>query len=78
MSRRPELDRFCKVFDDHGGLPITDDDLAASALSDLVLDMGFDPIWATSVLVSAIAKVNKTFDRDPAKEIARAMNSHVG
>lgn len=36
------LDRFCRVFEDHGGLPITDDDLAASAVRDLVLDMGHD------------------------------------
>lgn len=58
---RAEYDRFMKVITDNGGLPITNDELAAKALKDAVLDMGFDPIWATKILLSALDLVNAEF-----------------
>lgn len=61
---RPEFDRFSKIIAEHGGLPIDNDQLAASAVKDLVLDMGFDPYWASRILLSALDMVGQEFDLD--------------
>lgn len=61
-----EYDRFSKVIADHAGLPIDDDNLAASTVRDLVLDMGYDPYWAAKVLLSALELVGQTFELDSA------------
>ncbi|WP_227272004.1 hypothetical protein [Roseobacter weihaiensis] len=70
---RDEYAEVLKVFSDHGGLPINDDDLAASTVKNLVLDMGYDPIWASKILVSALNKVNETFDREPVKVVSESV-----
>lgn len=64
-----ELDRFMKVITENGGLPIDNDALASEAIKDAVLDMGFDPIWATDVLLSALDLINKEFDRPDHKAV---------
>jgi hypothetical protein len=64
-----EYDRFMKVIADNGGLPIDNDDLAAEAIKDAVLDMGFDPIWATKILLTALDLVNAEFDRPDHKAV---------
>lgn len=64
-----EYDRFMKVIADNGGLPIDNDTLAAEAIKDAVLDMGFDPIWATNILLSALDLVNAEFDRPDHKAV---------
>lgn len=58
-----EYDRFMKVIAENGGLPIDKDELAAEDIEDAVLDMGFDPIWATKILLSALDLVNTEFER---------------
>jgi len=58
-----EFARFSRVLSEHGGrLPITDDQLAASVVRDMVLDMGFDPYWAGDILLTALDMVNQEFD----------------
>jgi hypothetical protein len=64
-----EYDRFMKVIADNGGLPTDNDGLAAEAIKDAVLDMGFDPIWATKILLTALDLVNAEFDRPDHKAI---------
>lgn len=61
---RAEFDRFFKIIEEHGGLPIDNDQMAASAVKDLVLDMGFDPYWASKILLSALDMVGQEFDLD--------------
>ena len=64
-----EYDRFMKIIYDNGGLPIDNDDLAAEAVKEAVLDMGFDPIWATKILLTALDKVNAEFERPDHKAV---------
>ena len=64
-----EYDRFMKVIAENGGLPIDKDELAAEAIEDAVLDMGFDPIWATKILLSALDLVNTEFERPDHKAV---------
>lgn len=71
-----EFDRFMKVIAENGGLPIDNDALAAEAIKDAVLDMGFDPIWATKVLLTALDLVNAEFDR-PDYKAADLLNRHM-
>lgn len=71
-----EYDRFMKVIAYNGGLPIDNDALAAEAIKDAVLDMGFDPIWATKILLSALDLVNAEFDR-PDQKAVKLFNRHM-
>lgn len=57
-----EFERFSKVIAENGGLPIDNDQLAATAVKDLVLDMGYDPHWSADILLTALDMVNQTFD----------------
>jgi len=70
-----EYDRFSKVIADHAGLPIDDDNLAATTVRDLVLDMGYDPYWAAKVLLSALDMVGQTFELDTADLVHVVMRS---
>ena len=69
MTKRPEYDRFMKIINNNGGLPIDNDDLAAEAIKEAVLDMGFDPIWATKILLTALDKVTAEFERPDHKAV---------
>jgi hypothetical protein len=69
MTKRPEYDRFMKVIADNRGLPIDNDALAAEAIKDAVLDLGFDPIWATKILLSSLDLVNAEFGRPDYKAV---------
>lgn len=71
-----EFDRFMKVIAENGGLPTDNDALAAEAIKDAVLDMGFDPIWATKVLLTALDLVNAEFDR-PDHKAVDLFNRHM-
>jgi len=64
-----DYNRFMKVIAENGGLPIDNDGLAAEAIKDAVLDMGFDPIWATKILLSALDLVNAEFERPDHKAV---------
>lgn len=57
-----EFERFSKVIAENGGLPIDNDQLAATTVKDLVLDIGFDPHWSADILLTALDLVNQTFD----------------
>ncbi|AUR22542.1 hypothetical protein [Phaeobacter inhibens] len=71
-----EYERFMKVITENGGLPTDNDELAAEAIKDAVLDMGFDPIWATKILLTALDLVNAEFNR-PDQKAVELFNRHM-
>ena len=52
-----------KVITENGGLPIDNNALASEAITDTVLDMGYDPVRATKIFLTALDLVNLEFAR---------------